>query len=200
MAIVKWNSAIDYVKGALTKPKKQDGHSHGDYLIGTHREAATTNPNCTRAYVKPADAYDRSTPVTSDERAQRTRFAAISRAVNTRRKDLAHVAEDLVQRAERYRRRLQDDAAVPVACVCGGDRLNGGSDGSVRIARITRMQMDKNIHKIRKIRTEQYNEHGDTRNHTEAGEQKIRSICKIRTEQTTPRIGRITRIQMSKIP
>ena len=32
---------------------------------------------------------------TSDERAQRTRFAAISRAVNTRRKDLAHVAEDL---------------------------------------------------------------------------------------------------------
>ena len=53
------------------------------------------SPNCTRAYVKPADAYDRSTPVSSDERAQRTRFAAISRAVNTRRKDLAHVAEDL---------------------------------------------------------------------------------------------------------
>ena len=48
MAIVKWNSAIDYVKGALSKPKKQNGHSHGDYLIGTHREAATTNPNCTR--------------------------------------------------------------------------------------------------------------------------------------------------------
>ena len=95
MAIVKWNSAIDYVKGALTKPKKQDGHSHGDYLIGTHREAATTNPNCTRAYVKPADAYDRSTPVSSDERAQRTRFGAICKAVALRRKDLAHVAEDL---------------------------------------------------------------------------------------------------------
>ena len=95
MAIVKWNSAIDYVKGALTKPKKQDGHSHGDYLIGTHREAATTNPNCTRAYVKPADAYDRSTPVTSDEREQRTRFGAICKAVNERRKDLSKVSEDL---------------------------------------------------------------------------------------------------------
>ena len=95
MAIVKWNSAIDYVKGALSKPKKQNGHSHGDYLIGTHREAATTNPNCTRAYVKAADAYNRSTPVTSDERAQRTRFGAICKAVALRRKDLSKVAEDL---------------------------------------------------------------------------------------------------------
>ena len=95
MAIVKWNSAIDYVKGALSKPKKQNGHSHGDYLIGTHREAATTNPNCTRAYVKGADAYNRSTPVSSDERAQRTRFGAICKAVNTRRKDLSKVATDL---------------------------------------------------------------------------------------------------------
>lgn len=32
------------VKGFLAKPKKADGHNHGDYLIGTHREAATTNP------------------------------------------------------------------------------------------------------------------------------------------------------------
>ena len=69
MAIVKWNSAIDYVK------------AHGDYLIGTHREAATTNPNCTRAYVKGADAYNRSTPVCSDERAQRTRCGLSWRAM-----------------------------------------------------------------------------------------------------------------------
>ena len=81
MAIVKWNSAIDYVKGALSKPKKENGHSHGDYLIGTHREAATTNPNCTRAYVKGADAYNRSTPVCSDERAQRTRCGLSWRAM-----------------------------------------------------------------------------------------------------------------------
>ena len=95
MANVKWNSAINYVKGALTKPKKEDGHSHGDYLIGTHREAATTNPNCTRAYVKPADAYVRRTPVSSDETLARTRFGAIGRAVQLRKKNLSLVATDV---------------------------------------------------------------------------------------------------------
>ena len=94
MALVKWNSAIDYVKGALSKPKKQDGHMHGDYLIGTHREAPTTNPNCTRAYVKEADAYKRSTPVTSDETLARQRFGAIVRAVAVRRKNLSTIAAD----------------------------------------------------------------------------------------------------------
>ena len=33
--------------------------------------------------------------MSSDERAQRTRFAAICKAVNERRKDLSKVAEDL---------------------------------------------------------------------------------------------------------
>ena len=83
------------MKGALTKPKKQDGHSHGDYLIGTHREAPTTNPNCTRAYVKPADAYNRTTPITADEQVLRTRFSKVSKAVAARKKDLNHVASDL---------------------------------------------------------------------------------------------------------
>ena len=96
MAYVKWNSAINYVKGALTKPKKEDGHNHGDYLIGTHREAATTNPNCTRAYVKDADAYKRSTPVTADELAQRLRFKTVARAVAARAKNLQSVQEDRV--------------------------------------------------------------------------------------------------------
>ena len=94
MAIVKWNSAINYVKGALTKPKKEDGHNHGDYLIGTHREAATTNPNCTRAYVKDADAYKRSTPITADELAQRNRFKAVAQAVAARAKSLSTLAQD----------------------------------------------------------------------------------------------------------
>ena len=95
MGFVKWNSAIDYVKGALTKPKKQDGHSHGDYLIGTHREAPTTNPNCTRVYLKPVDAYKRTTPATSEETLARTRFGAISSAVQARRKNLSYVATDV---------------------------------------------------------------------------------------------------------
>ncbi len=95
MAIVKWNVAIDYVKGALAKPKNRDGHKCGEYLIGTHREAATTNPNCTRGYVKAADAYDRTTPVTADEQAQRTRFATVARMVQARKQDLTKIAGDL---------------------------------------------------------------------------------------------------------
>jgi len=94
MAIVKWNSAIDYVKGALTKPKKQDGHSHGDYLIGTHREAPTQNPNCTRAYVKPADAYVRTTAPSADEQAARQRFAVVSAQVAARKKNVATMSSD----------------------------------------------------------------------------------------------------------
>ena len=94
MAIVKWNSAIDYVKGALTKPKKQDGHSHGDYLIGTHREAPTQNPNCTRAYVKAADAYKRVGDPSEDELAARTRFSIVSAQVAQRKKNLATMNQD----------------------------------------------------------------------------------------------------------
>ena len=94
MAIVKWNSAIDYVKGALSKPVKKEGHSHGDYLIGTHREAPTTNPNCSRAYVKGADAFKRSTPVKATEMEARMRFGAIGSAVQARMKDLSKITAD----------------------------------------------------------------------------------------------------------
>ena len=83
MGIVKWNAAIEYVKGSLAKPKKVDGHKHGSYLIGTHREAPTQNPNCTRVYTRGAEAYDRSTPVTATELAVRTKFSAVSAQVAT---------------------------------------------------------------------------------------------------------------------
>jgi len=94
MAYVQYATGIDYVKGAMSKAKKKDGHKCGNYLIGTHREAPTTNPQCTRIYMKPADAYDRKTPVTADEQLVRTRFAAVARAVNTRRNDLSKIASD----------------------------------------------------------------------------------------------------------
>ena len=94
MANVKWNSAIEYVKGALVKPKKQDGHSHGDYLIGQHREAPTTNPNCTRVYVKAANAYDRSTPPSQYELAARTRFAAVAAMIKERKSNLSTITTD----------------------------------------------------------------------------------------------------------
>ena len=95
MAIVKYSNGIEYAKGALAKPKKTEGHTHGSYLIGTHREAPTTNPNCTRAYIKEADAYKRSTPVTAQEQVVRARFTAISKLVKARKADLSLVASDL---------------------------------------------------------------------------------------------------------
>jgi len=94
MGKVTYSPGIQYIKGSLAKPKKVDGHNHGDYLIGTHREAATTNPNCTRIYIRKADTYVRSTEPSSKELAARTRFATVLASVNTRAKNLATLAQD----------------------------------------------------------------------------------------------------------
>ena len=94
MGVVKYSPGIEYVKGSLAKPKKSDGHNHGDYLIGTHREAPTTNPNCTRLYVRKGVSYERQTDPSQDELAARERFAAVSRAVAARKKSLATLATD----------------------------------------------------------------------------------------------------------
>ena len=94
MGKVKYATGIDYVSGSLHKPTVKDGHSCGTYLIGTHRSAATTNPNCTRLYIKEADAYDRVTPLSQDEQAARIRFTAVTQAVAARRKDLQKITSD----------------------------------------------------------------------------------------------------------
>ena len=62
-------------------------------LLGTHRVAATTSSDCNRLYLR--KKVKRSTPVTADEQAQRARFAAISRAVAARGKDMAQTATDI---------------------------------------------------------------------------------------------------------
>ena len=94
MAIVKFAYGIDYVKGSLAKPKTKEGHSCGTYLIGTHREAPTTNPNCTRLYIREKEDYVRTTAPTSNELWARTRFAAIAAAVKARKEDLMNVNTD----------------------------------------------------------------------------------------------------------
>ena len=94
MGKVTYAPGIEYVQGALAKPKKKDGHKCGDYLIGTHRTAATTNPNCTRIYLRKADSYERSTPVTTNEVKQRNRFSAVAAAVAARSKDLMKISAD----------------------------------------------------------------------------------------------------------
>ena len=94
MANVVLNPMFDHVSGAVAKPKKKNGHKCGEYVLLTHRVAPTTNPNCQRGYIKPADNYARKTPVSADEISQRTRFGAIARMVNTRAHDQAKIAQD----------------------------------------------------------------------------------------------------------
>ena len=87
-------AGIETISGALKRPKKQNGHSHGNYLVATHRVAATTNPNCQRVYSFEADRYERSTQPTSKELAVRAHFTAVAAAIKTRKADLMRVAED----------------------------------------------------------------------------------------------------------
>jgi len=94
MGVVKYSPGIEYVSGSLSKPKKMDGHNHGDYLIGTHRVAATENPNCTRLYIRKGDSFTRTNNYSQKELAIQNRFTEVSRAVRTRSKDLNLVTQD----------------------------------------------------------------------------------------------------------
>ena len=95
MAIMQVGPAgIETISGALKKPKKQAGHSHGNYLVATHRTAATTNPNCQRIYSFDADRYKRSTLPTANELLIRQRFAAVKAAVAARKEDMSKVDAD----------------------------------------------------------------------------------------------------------
>ena len=93
MAKVEWSAGIDSVSGALAKPGKNGQHSCAKMLLGTHRKAATTNPDCNRLYLR--KKVVRSTPVSTDELQARDRFTAVSQAVNARAKDLSKINADI---------------------------------------------------------------------------------------------------------
>ena len=94
MGKVTYSPGIEFVQGSLAKPKKVDGHNHGDYLIGTHRTAATQNPNCTRLYIRKANTYGQNISMSQRSLAARTRFSEVQAAVNERVKDLSKIAQD----------------------------------------------------------------------------------------------------------
>ena len=94
MGKVVYSPGIQYVQGSLAKPKKVEGHNHGDYLIGTHRSAPTQNPNCTRLYVRKGDTYQRTSMPSTDELKVRARFAAVRAAVAERKDDLQFITKD----------------------------------------------------------------------------------------------------------
>ena len=95
MAQMKVGAAgIETISGAMKRPKKQNGHNHGNYLVAVHRVAETTNPNCQRVYSFDADRYKRSTAVTARELEIRGKFEAVAKAVALRRKDLMNISTD----------------------------------------------------------------------------------------------------------
>ena len=94
MAKVEWSAGIDSVSGALAKPGNNPQHSCQKMLLGTHRTAATTNPNCNRLYLR--KQTKRSTMPSPDELDARERFATVSAAVADRRKDLTKISNDQI--------------------------------------------------------------------------------------------------------
>ena len=96
MGKVKYATGIDWVSGSMAKPKKKNGHSCGTYLLGPHRVAATQNPNCTSLFIREADVYERTTPLTSQELDARARFTAVAAAVKARKEDLSQITTDQI--------------------------------------------------------------------------------------------------------
>ena len=97
MAKAKVGAAgIEYIQGALKRPKKQDGHNHGNYLVATHRTAATTSKDCQRLYTFDADRYKRTAPLSTKELQARNRFRAVAAMVKERAADLMAITQDQV--------------------------------------------------------------------------------------------------------
>jgi hypothetical protein len=92
MANVEWSAGIDSVSGALSKPSKKGQHSCNKMLLGTHRVAATENPQCNRLYLR--KNVKRSTPPSENEQAARARFSAVAAMVKARRKNLNTITAD----------------------------------------------------------------------------------------------------------
>ena len=95
MAKVVWAPGISTVSGALSKINKKSPHAADmQMLLATHRTAPTTSSDCSRLYLRGIQSVTRSTPVSSDETLARTRFGAIGRAVQLRKKNLSTIAAD----------------------------------------------------------------------------------------------------------
>ena len=92
MAKVEWSAGIDSVSGALSKPGKSGQHRCAKMLLGTHRVAATENPNCNRVYIR--KKVQRSTQPNANETWARTRFQAVAAAVKVRKGDLEYMTTD----------------------------------------------------------------------------------------------------------
>ena len=95
MAKVQYADAIKTVSGALTRINKKSPHAADQKMVlATHRVAESTNPNCSRIYLRGLSSVTRTSEPSADELAKRQRFAAVSAAVATRAKDLTKITAD----------------------------------------------------------------------------------------------------------
>ena len=129
MAKVTWAPGISTVSGALTKINKKSQHAGDEQmLLATHRTAPTTSKDCNRLFLRGLKSVTRTTPVTSDEILLRNRFAAVSRAVQERRRNLSYVATDIANfRAQKDQPYGKKTLTAYLWKVCGDayDQQNG---------------------------------------------------------------------------
>ena len=95
MAVVQYADAIKTVSGALTKINKKSAHA-GDQkmVLATHRVAESTNPNCSRLYIRGLSSVTRTSAPSARELEIRGKFEAVAKAVALRRKDLMNISTD----------------------------------------------------------------------------------------------------------
>ena len=85
MAKASYAPMFETVSGALNKINKKSPHAQDQKMVlTTHRKAPTTSPDCSRVYLRGLSSVSRTTPVTAKETQVRTKFAAVSTAVNAR--------------------------------------------------------------------------------------------------------------------
>ena len=97
MAIAIYADVVSTLSGALTKINKKSPHAVDQKMVlATHRTAPTSQVGkCNRMYLRGLNSVTRSTPVSAEEVEHRSKFAAVSAAVNTRMKDASKQAADL---------------------------------------------------------------------------------------------------------
>ena len=97
MAVAVYADVVSSLSGALTKINKKSPHAVDQKMVlATHRNAPTTQVGkCNRMYLRGLNSVTRSTPVSADEIEHRTKFSAVSAAVNARLKDSSKQAADL---------------------------------------------------------------------------------------------------------
>ena len=68
MAKASYAPMFQTVSGALNKINKKSPHAADQKMVlTTHRTAPTTNPDCSRVYLRGLSAVTRTTPPTTDE-------------------------------------------------------------------------------------------------------------------------------------